>query len=209
MQIFPTDVARAFTVQSGSTNLSTTPLTVDYIKYNEVFNDVPLTVGNTSDVFYIKMYPIVSTTTINVFPQSSSQTITQTQPLIIPPTSSKQVSVRVVEDLNSLPDQTISGTIKFFLSAMVPSGTIIRNPSQQETDSSKFPNGSLCSQNSECQSGYCDNPENKLDSGICKTPPPGQTTTDEKVPDKPESPTNPSSPPGTDDSAGSTRPPLT
>jgi hypothetical protein len=208
MQIFPTDVARAFTVQSGSTNLSTTPLTVDYIKYNEVFKDVPLTLGNTSDVFYIKMYPIVSTTTINVFPQSSSQTITQATPLIIPPTSSKQVFVRVTEDLNNLPDQTIPGTIKFFLSAMVPSGSTLIGPSQ-ETDSSKFPNGSLCSQNSECQSGHCDNPENKLDAGICKDPPPGQTTTDEKVPDKPQSPTNPSPLPGTDDGSGSTRQPLT
>lgn len=162
MTITTTDVQQAFKIESGSVNLLTDKLDIDYVKYSNQEINIPITVSNISKEFYIKTYPDSSFSGIQLFTAESLLPITDSNPIVIMPTSSRELFVRVTEDLNELQEQTRPELIKFFLSAMVK-GT----PSTSE----KLVDGAICSDNNECQSNFCDNPTNQVDGGICKAQP--------------------------------------
>jgi hypothetical protein len=162
MVITATDVQQAFKIQSGSVSLLTDKLDIDYVKYSNQEINIPITVSNISKEFYIKAYPVSSFSGLELFTPESLLPITDSNPIVIMPTSSRELFVRVTEDLNELQEQTRPELIKFFLSAMVK-GTSVT--------SEKLANGAICSGNSECASDFCDNPSNQADGGICKARP--------------------------------------
>lgn len=128
MAITPTDVTRAFSVVSGSTNLLNNNLTVTYIKNtNAIPADIPMTVANSSGDFYIKMVPIVSTPTLQVYRSGSTSLVTESNPLTIPPTGSRELVVRLGSTLENFEVQTRPESITFSLVAMVPGTTTTSN----------------------------------------------------------------------------------
>jgi hypothetical protein len=122
MAITPTDVTRAFSVVSGSTNLLNNNLTVTYIKNsNAIPADMPMTVANASADFYIKVSPVPSTPVLEVYRSGSTTLVNTSTPLIIPPTSSRELVVRLSTTLENFEVQTRPESITFNLVAMVPS----------------------------------------------------------------------------------------
>ena len=138
MAISSTDVSRAFKIQSGSTDVLNGSLKINYVKYNNQTTDVPVSLINTSPDFYIKAYP--NSSMFAVYKSGSIEQITQTNPIVIEPTQSRNVTVRVVTDLNNEPEQTRNESILFVLNAMVKgtsntvtSGTTSSTPSGTTT----------------------------------------------------------------------------
>jgi hypothetical protein len=122
MAITPTDVIRAFSIVSGSTNLLNNNLTVTYIKNsNAIPADMPMTVANASTDFYIKVSPVPSTSVLEVYRSGSTTLVNTSTPLIIPPTSSRELVVRLSTTLENFEVQTRPESITFNLVAMVPS----------------------------------------------------------------------------------------
>ena len=122
MAITPTDVTRAFSITSGSTNLLNNNLTVTYIKNsNTIPEDIPMMLQNSSGDFYIKASPVPSNPTIQLYRSGSSTLVDAANPIIIPPTSSRELVVRLGNTLEALEVQTRPESIKFDLVAMIPS----------------------------------------------------------------------------------------
>lgn len=117
MAISSTDVLRAFTIQSGSTNLLNGTLNINYVKFNNQTTDVPVSLINTATDFHIKAYP--NSTMFAVYKIGNAEQVTQNNPIVIGPASSRDVIIRVVTDLNNEPEQTQPQSITFTLSAMV------------------------------------------------------------------------------------------
>lgn len=117
MAISSTDVLRAFIIQSGSTNLLNGTLNINYVKFNNQTTDVPVSLINTATDFHIKAYP--SSTMFAVYKIGSAEQVTQNNPIVIGPASSRDAIIRVVTDLNNEPEQTQPQSITFTLSAMV------------------------------------------------------------------------------------------
>ncbi len=121
MAITQTDVTRAFSITSGSTNLVTNNLTVTYIKNtNTIPADIPITVANSSSDFYIKVVPMVSSDVLQVYRSGSTALVNENNPVIIPPTGSRELIVRLGTTLENFETQTKSESITFDLIAMVP-----------------------------------------------------------------------------------------
>lgn len=121
MAITQTDVTRAFSIVSGSANLVTNNLTVTYIKNtNTIPADIPITVANSAKEFYIKAIPVSSNAVIQVYKSGSTVLIDTNNPVIIPPTGSRELVVRLGTTLENFETQTRPESIIFNLVAMVP-----------------------------------------------------------------------------------------
>lgn len=121
MTVSIADVTNAFKITSGSTNLTTNEVTVKYIKNsNDIPDDVPINVENTSNNFYIKLIPSSSFAQLQVYVTGSSSPLNETNTLIIPPTSSKQLALRLITTLEQYQNAERQETITFNLVAMVP-----------------------------------------------------------------------------------------
>lgn len=120
MAITQTDVTRAFSIVSGSTNLVTTNLTVTYTKNtNTIPADIPITVANSATDFYIKAIPVPSNAVLQVYKSGSTMLIDNNNPVIIPPTGSRELLVRLGTTLENFETQTKPESITFNLVAMV------------------------------------------------------------------------------------------
>ena len=125
MAITPTDVTRAFSVVSGSTNLLNSDLTVTYIKNtNTIPADIPMTVANSSGDFYIKVVPLTSNSLLQVYRSGSTALVNENNPIIIPPTGSKELVLRLTQTLEeNWKVETRPESIIFSLVAMIPGTT--------------------------------------------------------------------------------------
>lgn len=120
MAITQTDVTRAFSIVSGSTNLVTNNLTVTYIKNtNTIPADIPITVANSSTEFFIKATPAPSNLVLQVYRSGSTALVDMNNPIIIPPTGSRELIVRLGTTLENFETQTRTESITFNLVAMV------------------------------------------------------------------------------------------
>lgn len=127
MATTPMQVTDAFSIVSGSTNLLNNNISVTYIKNtNAIPADVPMRVSNAASDFYIKAYPVPSTQVLQIYRSGSSIIVDEKNPIIIPPTSSRDLIVRLSSTLENLETQVRPESIKFNLVAMVvgqPSST--------------------------------------------------------------------------------------
>lgn len=124
MAITQTDVTRAFSINSGSTNLLNNNLTITYIKNtNTIPADMPMTIANSATDFYIKATPIVSNPVLQVYRSGSTVLVDENNPVIIPPTGSRELIVRLSTTLENFEVQTRPESITFNLVAMVPGTT--------------------------------------------------------------------------------------
>jgi hypothetical protein len=117
MAISSTDVQRAFKIQSGSVDLLSGSLKIDYLKFSNQPTDYPISLINISGEFHIKAYPETSSL-FGVFKSGSTEQVTQNNPIIIAPTQSRDVVVRVVANLNNQPESIQLESVKFTLNAM-------------------------------------------------------------------------------------------
>lgn len=124
MAITQTDVTRAFSINSGSTNLLNNNLTVTYIKNtNTIPADMPMTIANSATDFYIKATPVVSNPVLQVYRSGSTVLVDENNPVIIPPTGSRELIVRLSTTLENFEVQTRPESITFNLVAMIPGTT--------------------------------------------------------------------------------------
>lgn len=143
MAITPTDVTRAFSVVSGSTNLLNSDLTVTYIKNtNTIPADIPMTVANSSGDFYIKVVPLTSNSLLQVYRSGSTALVNENNPIIIPPTGSKELVLRLTQTLEeNWKVETRPESIIFSLVAMIPGTTTTSNTTSDATGSTSGATG--------------------------------------------------------------------
>lgn len=133
MAITQTDVTRAFGVVSGSTNLLNNNLTVTYIKNtNTIPADMPITVSNSATGFYIKAIPVISNAVLKLYRSGSTNLVDENNPIILPPTGSRELIIRLSTTLENFEVQTRPESITFNLVAMIP-GTVSSNTSSGTT----------------------------------------------------------------------------
>jgi hypothetical protein len=140
--------------------------------------DVPIFISSSAKDFYLRVYPTSSVGI--VFRLSGSNTlVNENSPITLPPASgSNDTTVTILASINAQNFSNIPTTqtfdIQFNLVAMIDRELPDSNTDESDdTDSSstKKQLGEMCNINSECYTGYCYNPNNQVDGGICANPP--------------------------------------
>jgi hypothetical protein len=158
--------------------------------------DVPIFISSSAKDFYLRVYPTSSVGI--VFRLSGSNTlVNENSPITLPPASgSNDTTVTILASINAqnfsnipttqtfntpttqnfsaIPVESKKFDIQFNLVAMIDRELPDSNTDESDdTDSSstKKQLGEMCNINSECYTGYCYNPNNQVDGGICANPP--------------------------------------
>lgn len=144
----------------------------------KVISDIPIIISSSASNFYLRVYP-TSSSGVSFRLSGSSTLVNKTSPItLFPKSGSNDTTAIIIATIDTTNfDQLVMSSknfeIQFNLIAVTES---YANTETQYSGSSTPPptlleNGSACKTNIECLSGYCYNPENVMEGGICTNPP--------------------------------------
>jgi len=126
------DVKAAFKIESASVDVTNTQLSINYV-HGSTPSELPLTLKNVSNDFFVKAYPVSSTSIMKLF--NGATEINQSSPVLIPTASSLDVSLRLVGDLDSRPTSVTLENLQFNLIAAKYAEKIQQETVDEETTS--------------------------------------------------------------------------